>query len=76
HHGSDTSGSQAFLEAATPGAVIVSCGVDNRYRHPSHGPWTVGRDTLGVVRTDLQGTVTVSWKGGEARIRAGRSGPP
>ena len=57
HHGSNTSSSRAFLEHVAPRYVLVSCGVDNRYRHPSHGPYVVAGDTLPLCRSDLDGTV-------------------
>lgn len=34
HHGSRTSGAEAFLRAVSPHAAIISAGVDNRYGHP------------------------------------------
>ncbi len=66
HHGSDTSGSQPWLDHLQPSLVIISCGVGNRYRHPSHGPYVVQGDTLAFLRTDLGGSVRLSWdrKGG------------
>ncbi|MBE0567815.1 MAG: MBL fold metallo-hydrolase, partial [Krumholzibacteria bacterium] len=69
HHGSSTSGSPAFLAALRPQAVVVSCGLGNRYGHPSHGPYVVDGDTLPTVRTDLQGTVTVTWRDGTPEVR-------
>jgi len=59
HHGSRTSGSPALLAALRPRLVLVSCGVANRHRHPSHGPYGDAE----VVRTDLQGTVALAWDG-------------
>lgn len=35
HHGSKTSSSEAFLNAATPSLALISAGVDNRYGHPA-----------------------------------------
>ena len=35
HHGSETSTSPELLAAASPAAVVVSVGADNRYGHPS-----------------------------------------
>ena len=34
HHGSKTSSSEAFLQAANPLYAIISAGADNRYGHP------------------------------------------
>ena len=34
HHGSENSGTEAFLEAVRPSAAIISAGIDNRYGHP------------------------------------------
>ena len=34
HHGSKTSSTQAFLEAASPSTIIISSGYKNRFNHP------------------------------------------
>ena len=34
HHGSRYSCSEAFLEIIDPAIAIISCGKDNRYKHP------------------------------------------
>lgn len=34
HHGSDTSSSPAFLQAAQPETAVISCGKENAYGHP------------------------------------------
>ena len=72
HHGSDTSGCPEWLERLRPDLVLVSCGVGNRYGHPSHGPYLARGDTLELRRSDLQGSVSVSWpgRGGVARARS------
>ena len=41
HHGSRTSTSEALLQKASPSVALVSCGKNNRYRHPSIE--TIGR---------------------------------
>lgn len=75
HHGSDTSGTPALMECLRPRLVVISCGVENRYRHPSHGPYLVGRDTVPVLRTDRDGSLLFRWnEAGEGRWSA-RRGP-
>ena len=34
HHGSRYSCSEAFLESIDPAIALISCGKDNRYKHP------------------------------------------
>ena len=70
HHGSRTSSTPELLAAFRPGTVLISCGLENRHQHPSHGPFTSGGDTLRCFRTDLDGTLFIRWRdGGPARIR-------
>ena len=59
HHGSDSSTTAAFLEAATPQLAVVGCGENNSYGFPHMQV----RDRLTAVgatlwRTDLDGAVT------------------
>ncbi len=61
HHGSDTSGSADFIAALRPDLCLISCGAGNRYRHPSHGPYAAGGDTLATVRTDCAGSILLQW---------------
>lgn len=61
HHGSHTSGTPAFLAKVRPRLVIISCGVDNRYNHPSHGPYVVAGDTVSLLRTDRDGSIVMRW---------------
>lgn len=75
HHGSNTSGCDAFLDWIRPRCIVVSCGVENRYRHPSHGPYVVAGDTVPVLRTDLDGTILLRWDAaGEVSWRCQRGG--
>ena len=60
HHGSDTSTSQALLDAICPQLALISVGEGNTYGHPS--PETVAKlETAGarVYRTDLDGTIEI-----------------
>ena len=58
HHGSASSTTWDFLEAASPSYAVISCGVNNQYNHPSAD--TMGRLSdmgIPVFRTDKQGTI-------------------
>jgi len=57
HHGSETSTKGEFLDCVKPTWGVLSCGVANRYGHPS--PATVTRlleHRVRVIRTDQDGT--------------------
>jgi len=64
HHGSRTSTTESFLDAAKPAFAIISVGTDNSYGHPN-------RDVLDrlydhnvlIFRTDRNGLVTVRTDG-------------
>ncbi|MGI6030385.1 MAG: ComEC/Rec2 family competence protein [Eubacteriales bacterium] len=64
HHGSNTSSSQAFLEAVSPAFGVISCGTNNDYGHP-HQEILDRCEALGIdlYRTDEQGTLVVSSDG-------------
>ena len=77
HHGSATSGSGPWLARWRPGLILVSCGLENRHAHPSHGPYLARGDTLATLRTDLDGSIRLDWEAdGGVRWRAasGRRG--
>jgi competence protein ComEC len=68
HHGSATSGSPPLLAYLRPDVVLISCGIENRHGHPSHGPYHVDHDTATVWRTDLHGSILLQWSpAGELR---------
>lgn len=48
HHGSSTSSSRAFIEAASPAAAIISCALENDYGHP-HAETLETMDALGIT---------------------------
>ena len=62
HHGSRTSSGPELLDALRPRLLLVSCGVENRHGHPSHGPFTADGDTLVPLRTDLRGSLLLRWR--------------
>lgn len=57
HHGSDTSSTEAFLDAAHPSIAVISCGKSNEYGHPN--PETISKLTARGIQihcTAEQGT--------------------
>jgi competence protein ComEC len=59
HHGSRTSSTEEFLEAAHPAFAVISVGFENSYGHPH--PAVVDRlhdHHAEVLRTDRQGMIT------------------
>jgi len=76
HHGSRTSSIPEFLDWCRPGVILISCGVENRHRHPSHGSFSsVGR-LRPVRRTDLEGSLEVVWEGDGPPLVRGSRAPP
>jgi len=60
HHGSNTSTSAAFLNAAKPSLAIIPCGKDNSHGHPHQV--VVDRleaANIEILRTDLEGTIII-----------------
>ena len=58
HHGSASSTTWDLLEASTPSWVVISCGQDNSYGHPSAETMGKLKDMdIPVFRTDDQGTI-------------------
>jgi beta-lactamase superfamily II metal-dependent hydrolase len=66
HHGSDTSSSQAFLDAVTPVYAVISVGEGNTYGHPIQAilaRYEAMRIT--IHRTDKEGSIVFTTTGGE-----------
>jgi competence protein ComEC len=75
HHGSGTSSTEGFIRRVSPGLAVVQVGEHNRYGHPS--PQTLDRlEAAGafIVRTDVDGAVVVTFRGGRASVRCVASG--
>jgi len=71
HHGSNTSSSQAFLDAIAPQHTVISCGVGNDYGHP-HAEVLARLSGTRVWRTDLGGTITAVVEGGKLHVSSAR----
>jgi competence protein ComEC len=75
HHGSRTSSSAAFVEAAEPRLALVSVGARNRFGHPDAGALARYRQRgVLVLRTDVDGALTVTTDGSRVRARTQRGG--
>jgi competence protein ComEC len=65
HHGSKTSSSEAFLDAADPDIAVISVGLNNLYGHP-HAVTLQRLEEKGIpiYRTDLNGAVGIDIRKG------------
>jgi competence protein ComEC len=76
HHGSRTSSTETFLDAASPRLALISAGVNNLYHHPS--PEVVERlqeHGARVLRTDQSGEILVRFRK-DGRLRIETPGAP
>ena len=64
HHGSKTSSSEEFLDAAKPQIAVIQCGRNNFYGHP-HKQTLERLEERGikVLRTDISGAVGIDIHG-------------
>lgn len=70
HHGSSTSTTAAFLDAAKPDVAIISCGKDNDYGHPhAETLRSLMERKIPYYSTANVGTITVVTDGKEIEIR-------
>ena len=71
HHGSNTSSSQAFIEAVYPQATILSYGQDNKYGHP-HAEVITALQSVdsAIYSTAVAGTIVVTTDGVSYEIDA------
>ncbi|HEX6625453.1 MAG TPA: MBL fold metallo-hydrolase, partial [Pyrinomonadaceae bacterium] len=69
HHGSRTSSTQRFADAARPSIAVISVGLDSPYGHPR--PEVVERwraHGARVLTTGERGTITVSTDGADLKV--------
>ncbi|MCC7197116.1 MBL fold metallo-hydrolase [Candidatus Peregrinibacteria bacterium] len=66
HHGSRTSSSEALLEAIRPQIAVISCGINNTFKHPH--PETLqhfAERGIEFFRTDMDGRVDITAEAGQ-----------
>lgn len=73
HHGSADAGLAGLLDRTAPRLAVISVGEHNPFGHPDPGTLaTLGAHHVPVLRTDLEGTVTVEVGGGGVRVETER----
>lgn len=75
HHGSNTSTSQAFLNAINPKIAIVSAGADNQYGHPHDE--VINRVTsvgIELFSTYVDGTIVIKSDGKNLNVSTNQEG--
>lgn len=61
HHGSDTSNSEAFINAVNPKYVLISCKYGNTYGHPKSKVMEMLKEKgIEVYRTDESGSIVMT----------------
>lgn len=64
HHGSETSTSEAFLDAVNPSLCVISVGEGNSYKHPSERTLSLFKNNgITYYRTDELGTIELEIDG-------------
>ena len=74
HHGSDDAGLPALLERTAPRVAAIEVGRATRYGHPTPSTLAALRVVPEVVRTDRDGTVRLTSRGGAMRMERGVCG--
>lgn len=69
HHGSETSSTEAFLQAVRPWVAVISVGQQNKFGHPSGAVLQrYQRVGASVYRTDVDGAVLVHTDGRQLKL--------
>ncbi|MFH1428733.1 MAG: ComEC/Rec2 family competence protein [Candidatus Margulisiibacteriota bacterium] len=71
HHGSRHSSSDKFLDAIRPNAALISCGKENKFKHP-HQPVLdkLKKRDITIYRTDQLGAVIIKTDGRKYWIKS------
>ena len=62
HHGSKTSSSATFIRQLAPHTALISCGLNNRFKHPHEETLsTLRKNQIKIYRTDQNGMIYFEW---------------
>ena len=60
HHGSKTSTSEELIKEIEPKLVLISCGLDNKFKHPSTETIVLlNKYNIPYLRTDQDGSIMI-----------------
>lgn len=66
HHGSKTSTTELFVTQLKPKVALISCGFENRFKHPSSEVLSrLEKEKTLIYRTDLQGAIYYRYVGNQ-----------
>ena len=69
HHGSKSSSSEAFLDAAKPEIAVIQCGRNNFYGHPHQQTLErLEKRGIKVYRTDISGAIGIDIQGSRLSV--------
>lgn len=58
HHGSSNANDYEFIQSISPDYAVISCGLDNRFGHPTHRTLNnLKNNDVAIFRTDLMGDI-------------------
>lgn len=58
HHGSNTSSLEEFIKKCSPKEAIISCGYNNKFKHPHEDTIkTLNKYKIKIRRTDIEGSI-------------------
>lgn len=70
HHGSSTSSGGEFVRRVSPEMAIITCGLNNTYRHPhAETLQTLDRHDVTIYRSDIHGDVTLYSDGAHITVQ-------
>lgn len=69
HHGSSSSTSKNFLKKVEPKYAVISCGLNNKYGHPTQSVVDrLEQNHIQIYRTDNQGTIVIKSDGAKVIV--------